>query len=110
MMAQDLLNILGWKKEDLLNLQFIAYSYVKQGKYDIALTLLETLEVLDSNDLYTLQTLGAIYIEMKKFLIDIFMLVLIYQKILLYINYSCNSNNYFIFQVFINFFNFIIIF
>jgi predicted Zn-dependent protease len=39
---------------------------VKQGKYDIALTLLETLEVLDSNDLYTLQTLGAIYIEMKK--------------------------------------------
>lgn len=63
MLEQEALNILGWKKEDLSTLQFIAYTYIKQGKYLVARTLLEALEVLNPKDLYTLQTLGAVYIE-----------------------------------------------
>jgi predicted Zn-dependent protease len=65
MLSQEMLNILGWKQEQLTSLQFIAFSYIKQGKYDIAQSLLETLEALNPSDLYTLKTLGAVYIETK---------------------------------------------
>ena len=65
MLSQEMLNILGWKQEQLTSLQFIAFSYIKQGKYDIAQNLLETLEALNPSDLYTLKTLGAVYIETK---------------------------------------------
>jgi tetratricopeptide (TPR) repeat protein len=66
MIHTEMLNILGWKKDDLSNLQFIGFSYIKQGKFDIAKTLFEALEVLDPEDAYNLNTLGGLYIETKE--------------------------------------------
>lgn len=66
MIHDEMLNILGWQKDDLNNLQFIGFSYIKQGKFDIAKTLFEALEVLNPEDPYNLNTLGALYIETKE--------------------------------------------
>ena len=63
MIGQEMLNVLGWGQTELSNLQFIGFSYIKQGKYDIAKTLFEALEVLDATNPYNLHTLGAIYVE-----------------------------------------------
>ena len=63
MLSTEMKNILGWQDADIANLQFVAYNYIKQGKYDVAQTLLEALEVLQPTNAYTLQTLGAVYIE-----------------------------------------------
>lgn len=66
MMHDEMLNILGWKIDDLNNLQFIGFSYIKQGKFEIAKTLFEALEVLHPEDPYNLSTLGGLYIETKE--------------------------------------------
>ena len=66
MIGQEMLNVLGWGELELNNLQFIGFSYIKQGKYDIAKTLFEALEVLDATNPYNLHTLGAIYVETKE--------------------------------------------
>ncbi len=58
------LEILGWELEELEDLRFVGYSYIKQGKYDIALTFFEALNVLAPSNVYDLQTLGAIYLEL----------------------------------------------
>lgn len=59
----DWLSILGWDKEELEDLRFVGYSYIKQGKYDIALTFFEALVVLSPESVYDLQTLGALYLQ-----------------------------------------------
>jgi predicted Zn-dependent protease len=64
MLEQEILNILGWASDELLNLQFIAFSYIKQGKYAIAASILEGLQVLEPSNVYILQTLGALCIEL----------------------------------------------
>lgn len=66
MIHEEMLNVLGWNQEDLNNLQFIGFSYIKQGKFDIAKPLFEALEVLDPHNCYNLNTLGGIYIETKE--------------------------------------------
>lgn len=66
MLHEEMLNILGWQHDDLSNLQFIGFSYIKQGKFEIARTLFEALEVLDPSSAYNLNTLGGIYIETKE--------------------------------------------
>lgn len=58
------LNILGWDNSQLEDLRFVGYSYIKQGKYDIALKFFEALVVLDPKSDYDLQTLGALYLQM----------------------------------------------
>ena len=65
MINLEMLNVLGWNSDDMSNLQFVAYSYIKQGKFRFAESILEALEVLDPTNLYVLQTLGACYIETK---------------------------------------------
>ena len=57
------LDILGWKDEELEDLRFIGFSYIKQGHYDIALTFFEALVTLSPESLYDMQTLGAIYLQ-----------------------------------------------
>ena len=57
------LPILGWGKEELEDLRFVGYSYIRQGKYDIATTFFEALVVLAPDSAYDLQTLGAIYLQ-----------------------------------------------
>jgi len=57
------MEILGWNKDELEDLRFVGYSYIKQGKYEIALTFFEALSILSSDNAYDLQTLGALYLE-----------------------------------------------
>ena len=58
------LDLLGWGTEEITDLRFVAYSYVKQGHYKIALKFFEALVVLCPTSSYDLQTLGALYLEM----------------------------------------------
>lgn len=59
----DWLSLLGWNKDELEDLRFVGYSYVKQGKYDVAITFFEALTILSSESVYDLQTLGALYLQ-----------------------------------------------
>lgn len=57
------LDVLGWKGEELEDLRFVGYSYIKQGLYDIAITFFEALIILSPDSAYDLQTLGALYLQ-----------------------------------------------
>ena len=57
------LSILGWSLEELEDLRFVGYSYIKQGKYDIATSFFEALVILAPDSVYDLQTLGAVYLQ-----------------------------------------------
>lgn len=63
MSAVDWISILGWGQEELEDLRLVGYSYIRQGKYDIATTFFEALVVLIPNSLYDIQTLGALYLQ-----------------------------------------------
>lgn len=54
---------LGWNEDQLEELRFTGYAYIRQGKYDIALDFFKALVVLDPENIYDAQTLGAIYVE-----------------------------------------------
>lgn len=58
---------LNLSEEDLDDLRFTAYSYLRQGKYDIAASMFEALVVLAPESSYDLQTLGALYLELNRF-------------------------------------------
>jgi tetratricopeptide (TPR) repeat protein len=55
--------LLGWGEEELGDLRFVGYSYVKQGHYKTALKFFEALIVLEPESAYDLQTLGALYLQ-----------------------------------------------
>jgi tetratricopeptide (TPR) repeat protein len=55
---------LGWNEEQLDDLRVMAYAYIRQGKYDIALPIFEALCVIDPESSYDAQTLGALYLEL----------------------------------------------
>jgi tetratricopeptide (TPR) repeat protein len=59
----DWLSILGWNKDELEDLRFVGYSYIKQGQYDTAITFFEALTILSPESVYDLQTLGALYLQ-----------------------------------------------
>ncbi len=63
MVATNWLEVLGWKEDELEDLRFVGYSYIKQGNYDLALTFFEALSVLSAHSAYDLQTLGALYLQ-----------------------------------------------
>ena len=58
------LEVLGWGKDQVEDLRFVGYSYLRQGKYDLALTFFQALVVLNPISAYDLQTLGALYLQM----------------------------------------------
>lgn len=58
------LEMLGWKEDDLQDLRFVGFSYIKQGHFEIALKFFEALVVLSPESAYDRQTLGAIYLEL----------------------------------------------
>ncbi|CUI16072.1 hypothetical protein PNK_0441 [Candidatus Protochlamydia naegleriophila] len=60
------LDKLGWTEEHVEDLRYTGYSYIRQGKYDIALAFFEALTVLDPESAYDAQTLGAIYLELNE--------------------------------------------
>lgn len=57
---------LGWTEEHIEDLRYTGFSYIRQGKYDIALSFFEALVVLDPNSAYDAQTLGALYIQLNQ--------------------------------------------
>ena|ERR1700722_10808039 len=57
------LEVLGWQQDELDDLRFVGYSYIKQGSYDLALTFFEALSILAPQNAYDLQTLGALYLQ-----------------------------------------------
>lgn len=56
--------VLGWGQGELDDLRYVAYSYIKQGIYDVALTIFNALAVLTPQTAYDLQTIGALYLQM----------------------------------------------
>lgn len=54
---------LGWTEDHLDDLRNTGYAYLRQGKYDIALSFFEALSVLDPESAYDVQTLGALYLQ-----------------------------------------------
>ncbi len=58
--------ILGWDGEAIDDLRYLGYSYLKQGKYEIANSFFEALVTLSGQNAYDLQTLGALYLELGK--------------------------------------------
>lgn len=59
------LTSLGWTEEQLEDLRYAGYAYLRQGKYDIALSFFEALTVLDPESAYDAQTLGALYLQLN---------------------------------------------
>lgn len=57
------LEILGWNADELEDLRFVGYSYIRQGHYAMALTFFEALVILSVDHVYDLQTLGALYLQ-----------------------------------------------
>lgn len=66
MPRRDWLKTLGWNQECTDEIRYVAYAYIRQGKYDIALPLFEALVLFESGNVYDLQTLGAIYVQMDQ--------------------------------------------
>ncbi len=56
---------LGWSDDQLEDLRFTAYAYIRQGKYDIALPIFEALSVMNQDNAYDAQTLGALYLQLN---------------------------------------------
>lgn len=63
MSSVNWLEVLGWEQEELEDLRFVGYSYIRQGKYDIAFSFFEALVVLSPDNAYDLQVLGALYLQ-----------------------------------------------
>ena len=57
---KELLGVTLQQEDDI---RFVGYSYIKQGKYDIALTFFETLAKIAPDNAYDVRTLGALYLQ-----------------------------------------------
>lgn len=58
------LEILGWGEGEVNDLRYVAYSYIKQGIYDVALTFFDAVTVLSPPIAYDLQTIGALHLQL----------------------------------------------
>lgn len=58
--------ILGWTETQLDEIRIAGFSYLRQGKYDIALTFFQTLVIIDPAKPYNWQTLGALHLELGR--------------------------------------------
>lgn len=58
--------MLGWSDEQLEELRFSGFSFLREGHYKKALTFFQALIILDPTSTYDLQTLGALYLQMNQ--------------------------------------------
>lgn len=65
-MAAQWIEILGWNKEQIEELRLSGFSFLREGHYAKALIFFEGLFVLDKQNAYDSQTLGALYLQMGK--------------------------------------------
>ena len=61
----DWKSIVGWDEEKIDNIRLSAFSYIQQGHYKIAQVFFDALVIIDPENLYDLQTLGALYLELN---------------------------------------------
>lgn len=57
-------NKLNVTQEQIEELRFTGYAYIRQGKYDIAQKFFEALVILDPESAYDAQTLGAVLLQL----------------------------------------------
>ncbi|MCP5469497.1 MAG: type III secretion chaperone [Chlamydiales bacterium] len=55
--------ILGWQEEQLNEIRFSGFSFLREGKYEKARLFFEALLILDPKCIFDRQTLGAIYLQ-----------------------------------------------
>lgn len=60
------LDKLGWSEEQIEDLRYTGFSYIRQGKYDIGLAFFEALVILNPENGYDAQTLGALYLQLNE--------------------------------------------
>lgn len=60
------LDKLRWNEEHIEDLRYTGYSYVRQGKYEIALPFFEALMILDPTEAYDSQTVAAILMQLDR--------------------------------------------
>lgn len=58
------LNVLGWDSNQVNDIRYVGYSYIKEGVYDVALTFFDALSVLTPPTAFDLQTIGALHLQM----------------------------------------------
>lgn len=58
--------VLAWGEEQCEELRLTGYAYLRQGKYDIAKNFFEALVVVDPENHYDMQTLGALYLQLNE--------------------------------------------
>jgi tetratricopeptide (TPR) repeat protein len=56
---------MGWSEDQTEDLRNAGYAYIRQGKYDIALPFYNALTVLNPDNAYDAQTLGALYLQLN---------------------------------------------
>ncbi|MBX7066194.1 MAG: type III secretion chaperone [Parachlamydiales bacterium] len=64
MSQMNWLEILGWGENEVNDLRYVAYSYIKQGIYDVALTFFDAVTVLSPPIAYDLQTIGGLHLQL----------------------------------------------
>lgn len=56
--------MLGWNVEQIQELRFAGFSFIREGHFNKAVTFFEGLVALDPSSVYDVQTLGAVYLQM----------------------------------------------
>jgi tetratricopeptide (TPR) repeat protein len=59
----DWQELLGWTDDQLDELRFSGFSFLRQGHYQKAITFFKALCILAPKSAYDLQTLGALYLQ-----------------------------------------------
>ena len=57
------LDLLNWSEMQTDELRSIGFSYLQQGKYDLAMVFFEALTILEADNPQDMQTLGALHLE-----------------------------------------------
>ncbi|MCE5295322.1 MAG: type III secretion chaperone [Chlamydiales bacterium] len=57
---------LGWQEEQLDEIRNAGYSYIRQGKYNIAIPFFEALVILNPDNSYDAQALGALFVQVNE--------------------------------------------
>ena len=63
----DWLSIFGWKHQQLDDIRFVGYCYIKEGHYDVGISFFKALVAINPQSAYDNQILGAIYLETGKY-------------------------------------------
>lgn len=66
-MDNEWTKLLGWGKEEIEDLRLLAFTYIRQGHYQTALTFYKGITILSNQATHDLQTLGALYLQLGHF-------------------------------------------